>query len=253
VLEKSRGIVAFAVNTDTTDYVSIANLTLKLASKTLGLPHTLITEVPGLDNQRFDIDTKQFVQWRNASRYMAYQLSPYDETIVIDADYLIFNDTFNQLFETSWDWRIMKHARGLTGEFPKTMGVHSLPYVWATVFAFKKTPRAHQYFKLIQRIQENYTYYKELFNVGDRNFRNDYAFAMADIILNGYAYNGSDGIPGPMLNVDQPIKSISTYGHGFVIRDADRAYVVPRSNLHVMSKAYLQSQQFQEFVGRESA
>jgi len=243
--------VAFAVNTDTTDYVGIANRTLKLASKTLGLPYTLITDVPGTENTRYDIDSKQFVSWHNASRYMAYEFSPYDETIVIDADYLIFDDTLNQMFTLDFDWRIMKQARGLTQEFPKTMGVTSLPYVWATVFAFRKTARAQTYFELIKRIQNNYGYYRALYNIEQRNYRNDYAFAIADIILNGYVYN-PQGIPGPMLNVDQPIKSITSKDNTFIIRDESRAYVVPRTNLHVMSKAYLLSEQFKEFVDVES-
>jgi hypothetical protein len=249
---KSRGIVAFAINTDTTDYVGIANRTLKLASKVLGLPYTIITDVPGMENNRYDIDQGKFVQWNNASRYMAYELSPYDETIVIDADYLIFDNGLNRLFKTEFDWQIMKQARGLTQTFETAMGPTSLPYVWATVFAFRKTERARTYFNLIKRIQDNYGYYKSLYNIEQRNYRNDYAFAIADIIMNGYTYNPA-GIPGPMLNVDQPVTSITQKDNMFVIRDNSRAYVVPRTNLHVMSKAYLLSDQFKEFVDLESA
>jgi hypothetical protein len=251
--EKSKGIVAFASNTDTTDYVAIAGRTLRLASKTLGLPATLITpdaELP--DNKRYDIDTKEFVQWRNAGRYQAYQLSPYDETIVIDADYLVFDQNILKIFECEWDYTIMRQARGLTQEFPQDMGPRSLPYVWATVFAFRRTPTAEMFFSLVQRVQDNYNYYRELFNIEQRNFRNDYAFAIADIILNGYAI-GEHGIPGPMLHVDQPVVSIEAKGSMFVIKDNTQAFVVPRMNLHVMSKQYLQSEQFKEFIDSESA
>ena len=77
-LEKSRGILAFAFNTDTTDYVSIANKTLKLASQKLNLPYTLITETSdnSFYNSRFDIDSNTFVNWRNFNRFSAYELSP---------------------------------------------------------------------------------------------------------------------------------------------------------------------------------
>jgi hypothetical protein len=91
-----------------------------------------------------------------------------------------------------------------------------------------------------------------LYNIEQRNYRNDYAFAIADIILNGHKYN-PQGIPGPMLNVDQPIRSITAKDNTFIIRDESKAYVVPRMNLHVMSKAYLLSEQFKEFVELESA
>lgn len=247
--------MCFAYNTDTTDYVSIAQRTLKLASKTLGLPYTLITDSPqDYDNQRYDTDTGEFVPWRNAGRYRAYDLTPYDETLVIDADFLIFNKTLVKVFDLeSWDWQIMRDATGLTQQYPKDMGKNSLPYVWATAFAFRKTPKAQAYFQLIQRIQENYGYYRALFNVEQRNFRNDYAFAMADIALNGYSTKGSTTLLGPMLHVDTAVTSIVSRDNNFVIRDTDRAFVVPRTNMHVISKAYLQSQQFQEFMDHESA
>lgn len=250
---ESRGIVAFAANTETTDYVAIAERTLKLASKTLGLPYTLITPELQLEgNTRYDIDTGKFVQWRNAGRYQAYNLSPYDETIVIDADYLVLDDSLLKLFDLDWDYRIMKSAHALTQEFPATMGPTSLPYVWATVFVFRRTPRAEMFFNLVKRVQDHYGYYKELFNIEQRNFRNDYAFAIADIILNGYAVT-DHGIPGPMLHVDQSIKSITPLGDMFVIKDETSAFIVPRTNLHVMSKHYLQSEQFKEFIDHELA
>jgi hypothetical protein len=133
------------------------------------------------------------------------------------------------------------------------MGKNSLPYVWATAFAFRKTSKARAYFQLVQRIQENYGYYRALFNVEQRNFRNDYAFAMADMALSGYTASGQPALLGPMLHVDNAVTSITAQGGNFVIRDAERAFVVPRTNMHVISKAYLQSQQFQEFMDHESA
>jgi hypothetical protein len=255
VSEKSRGIIAFAYNTDTTDYVSIAERTLKLASKTLGLPYTLITDnAQDYDNQRYDTDTGKFVQWRNAGRYQAYELSPYDETLVIDADFLIFNDSVARVFELEfWDWQVMRDATGLTQQYPRCMGPNSLPYVWATAFAFKKTPAARMYFDLIRRIQENYGFYRALYNIEQRNFRNDHAFAIADMALSGYNPQGASALLGPMLHIDNAVTTITAQGRNFVVRDADRAYVIPRTNMHVMSKSYLQSHQFREFIDSELA
>ena len=74
-LEKSRGILAFAYNVDTVDYVSIAKNTLALASRKLGIPYTLITDVE-LKNEnytmRHDVDTGEFIKWRNVGRHHAY-------------------------------------------------------------------------------------------------------------------------------------------------------------------------------------
>jgi hypothetical protein len=247
---KSRGIVAFAYNTETTNYEAIAHQTLAVASRQLNLPYTVITErdlACDTDNKRYDRDSEQFVAWRNQGRHHAYSMTPYDETLVIDVDYLVLDQTLLDIFKTEWDYVLQRHSHALTVEWPTTMGPHSLPYVWATVFAFRKTPRAQQFFDLVGRVQRNYSYYCALFNVQERNYRNDYAFAIADIILSGYTVN-AHSIPGSILAIDQPIQSIKLQDAQLIIRDQYRAYVAPRTNLHIMSKAYLQSANFAQLT-----
>lgn len=249
-LEKSRGILAFAYNVDTIDYISIARKTLELASKNLNLPYTLITDTElknNTHNTRYDIDSDSFIAWRNIGRHHAYELSPYEETLVIDVDYLILDDQLNNIFNLNWDYILQRNSYALTDTWPKLMGNTSLPYIWATVFAFRKTPKAKMYFDLVGRIQRNYSYYKELFNIEARNFRNDYAFAIADIILNGYTIS-QISIPDNMLAINQVINSIELKDNKLVIRDKSRSYVLPKMNLHIMSKGYLQSENFQILV-----
>ncbi|CAB4133708.1 hypothetical protein UFOVP257_430 [uncultured Caudovirales phage] len=248
-LEKSRGIVAFAKNTETTDYISIAKNTLSVASKVLHLPHTIITDVDDSEfiNSRYDVDTESFVQWRNYGRHLAYDMSPYDETIVIDADYLVLDNSLRGIFDQPWDYLLQRKSHALTVEWETKMGNTSLPYVWATVFAFRKTERAKIFFDLVERVYTNYRYYRALFNIKERNYRNDYAFAIADIILNGYAIS-NNGIAGSMLAINQPINSIEIKDKQLLVKDSNRAYVVPRTNLHIMSKAYLQSANFAKLI-----
>jgi hypothetical protein len=250
--EKSRGILAFAYNVETIDYVSIAQSTLKLASKNLNLPYTLITDKEFKNeslNSRLDINSGSFIQWRNAGRHHAYELSPYDETLVIDVDYLVLNNNLNKIFDTEWDYLLQRNSFALATEFPKLMGETSLPYIWATVFAFRKTAKSKMYFDMIGRIQRNYHYYRSLFNIQERIFRNDFAFAISDILLNGYNIS-KYSIPENMLTVDQVIHSIEVVDRNLIIKDSSKSYVVPRTNLHVMSKAYLQSDNFKKLVDR---
>ena len=254
---KSRGIVAFAVNTSTTDYVAIANKTIPLAAQVLNLPCTIITEDSIAEYARFstrtDVDTGLAVEWKNVGRNGAYELSPYDETLVIDVDYVVQDDSLLKIFDLPWDYILQRNARSMNNnDMPTLMGERSLPYVWATVFAFRRTPKAKMFFDLVHRIQENYSYYRELFNITNRNYRNDYAFAMADIILNGFKI-GTNSIPGPLLNVTQTINSISQQGNKLIIKDRDRAYVVPKMNMHIMSKQYLQSENFDRFIANVTA
>jgi hypothetical protein len=255
--EKSRGIVAFAINTATTDYANIAEQTVALAARVLGLPYTIITEDHRANknwhNYRNDIDLGHEVEWKNFGRNLCYELSPYDETLVIDVDYVVQDPGLLKIFDLSWDYLLQRSARSLNDEYvPGVMGAHSLPYVWATVFAFRKTSRAKVFFDLVQRIEANYHYYRELFNVESRSYRNDYAFAMADVILNGFAVSDVS-IPGPMLNILQPIDSMTVQGNQVVIKDQQTAYVVPRMNMHVMSKSYLQSENFSKFINNVTA
>lgn len=250
--EKYRGILAFAYNVDTIDYVSIAQSTLKVASKNLNLPFTLITDTEfknEFSNSRLDVHSGTFIPWRNVGRHYAYELSPYDETLVIDVDYLVLNKNLNKIFDTEWDYLLQRNSFSLSTQFSKLMGENSLPYVWATVFAFRKTPKAKMYFEMIGRIQRNYNYYSALFNIQERIFRNDFAFAMADIVLNGYNIEKAT-IPENMLNVDQFITKIDIQQQNLILKDVSNAYVVPRINLHVMSKAYLQSENFAKLVDR---
>lgn len=255
--EKSRGIVAFAANTEAVDYVSIANMTVALAGRVLNLPYTIVTEDQLNDhaytNYRYDRDSKEFTQWRNIGRNLAYELSPYNETLVIDIDYLVQDQALLQIFDLPWDYMLMRSARSLNDEYiPCNMGSRSLPFVWATVFAFRKTPRAKLFFDLVQRIQNNYHYYRDLFNIESRQYRNDYAFAIADVILNGYRLQ-NNSIPGPMLNITQAIESIAVQQNQIIIKDAVRAYVIPRMNMHIMSKQYLQSDNFKKFIDYDPA
>jgi hypothetical protein len=245
---KSRGIVAFANNTPQVDYVKIAEQTLKVAGHILGLPYTIVSdEDVGTDNKRYDIDTGEFIPWRNNNRYQVYEKSPYDETLVIDADYLVLDQNLLKVFSQPWDYLLQRYTTALTQEFPTVMGPNSLPFIWGTVFAFRKTSRAKLFFDLVGRVQDNYSYYRLLFNMQERNFRNDYAFAIADILLNGYSV-ASTTIPGTMITVDQVIDSIKIKDNQLVIKDNNRAYVIPRTNLHIMSKVYLQSTNFAQLV-----
>lgn len=246
--EKPRGILVFATNTETTDYIAIARKTCKLAGQILNLPYTIVTsENETIFNSRYDIDTETQVSWNNFNRYKAYELSPYNETLVIDADYLILDNNLTKIFDLNFDYLIQKSSYALTQSWPNIMGPYSHEHVWATVFAFKKTEKAKLFFSLVERIQNNYGYYHSLFNIRERNYRNDYAFAMADIILNGYKISNF-GIPGNMLTIDQKINSIGFIKNSLVIKDNNKSYICPITNLHIMSKSYLQSQSFDNFL-----
>ena len=258
VQEKSRGVLLFAFNTERTDYVKIAERSARLIHHTLNLPVTLITEtntvvenfdtVVYVDNVLKNYKVGEQGSWRNGDRFRAYELSPYDETLLIDSDYLMLDRNLLKLFDQQFDYRIMTHNDKPAGAWSLNMGMFGLPYQWATTVLFRKTPRAEMLFDLVGRVQRNYTYYMRLYHMREGNFRNDYAFTIASNILNGYDLGINQGVPWPMLTFADVINSITHKGSLLTIKERDRAYVIPQQNIHVMDKGYLLSDNFEQFV-----
>ena len=261
-LEKSKGVLLFAFNSKVVDYVSIANQTSRLIRKNLNLPITLITDVNEnisdiydtiirVDNQssnfRFTKDGKT-TEWRNSDRYRAYELSPYNETLLIDTDYLVLDNSLLKLFKQPFDYRLMFNMQTPKALNNDEMGPQSLPMVWATVALFRKTERARLFFSLVGRIQRNYHYYRNLFGIREGSFRNDYAFSIANIMLNGYSLVPEQSIPWPMTTIEDNITSLMLKDNFIITRYAEKADVIARQNLHIMDKNYLQSFQFEQFV-----
>lgn len=242
---KSRGVVLFAFNTDTVDYELIANRASKLITHTLNLPVTIISEMMGTQtNTR--LGYAHGTQWFNGDRYRAYELSPYDETLLLDSDYLVLDDALLKILDTTADYNIMTDNQNFNQAMIGTMGEMSLNYVWATAIAFKKTPKSKMLFDLVGRVQNNYRYYCKLYNIRSSNFRNDYAFAIADNIINGYT--ASLGIPWTMLTVDKTVKALEIKNNNIIVREDDGAHIIPKQNIHIIDKLYLQSDSYEEFI-----
>lgn len=257
--EKSKGVVVFAFNT-TMNYIGIADNSSRLIAHNLQLPVTLITDhdadpkfaynqVIRIDPQGATYRTEDTtVQWRNFGRYLAYELSPYDETILLDTDYLVLDDSLLKLFDTNWDYRLMHHNTDASGNSYEMMGNTSLPFVWATVVLFRKSPRAEMLFHIVGKIQRNYEYYRQLYNIREGNYRNDYAFAIANIMLSGYNVNELAGIPWSMFTLTDKVDSMKAVGNQIHVRHSDNALVLPKQNIHVMDKDYLLTDNFAELV-----
>jgi len=262
VSEKSKGVILFAFNTDLVDYIGIAEQAARLIRHSIDLPVTLVTDKEMISKYVDQvIYTDNIFQnkrhgyaggtaWRNGNRYLAYELSPYNETILLDSDYLVLDQSLLGILETTTDYRLVHHNVSLFQNMTGNMGQLSLDYIWATVVAFKRTERTKLLFSLVGRIQRNYAYYRQLYNIRERNFRNDYAFAIANNIISGYIPEVDQSMPWDMLTLDQKINTIELSNNTVIVRDSDRAYVLPKQNIHVMDKDYLLSEQHRVFVDK---
>ena len=100
----SKGALLFAFNTDTVDYFSMAVYTAKRINHFLNLPVTVITDnIENTINCDYQFDNVIYTEsdhsnfkdnkvWLNKGRYQAFNDSPYDETLLLDTDYIINSD-----------------------------------------------------------------------------------------------------------------------------------------------------------------
>lgn len=263
---KSKGVLLFAFNSSRVNYVDITDQTSRLIEKHLKLPVTLVTDhdadpkfnydqvirsTASTGNTRNDREQNVY-EWKNLDRYMAYELSPYDTTLLCDVDYAMFDSSLLKLFDQDYDYKLMYHTQTPKEFNIDEMGPASLPMVWATVVMFQKTARAKIFFELIGRIRRNYNYYRLLFKIRDSNYRNDFAFSMANIILSGYSIPEENNIPWTMTTIDQNI-DIAELKNNFIVlkyKNNTIADVLSKQNLHIMDKHFLVSDNFKQIVDK---
>ena len=144
---KSKGVVLFAFNTDKVNYIEIAERASRLITRNLNLPVTIITDI-GEMPKNFRKGYAGGTLWYNSGRYLAYELSPYDETLLLDSDYLILDDSLLKILDSAIDYTIMTKNQNPTQSMTGNMGMLSLNYVWATAIAFKIPTNASVAFEI---------------------------------------------------------------------------------------------------------
>ena len=226
----NRGVLLFAFNSPKYNYVKMAEFTAKRVSYFLKLPSTLITDKASLDSVTdslfdkiivIDSDSNNQFQgrvWLNKGRYRSYELSPYDETLLLDVDYVVNSNTLNKTFEIMDDFVCHETITFLMNEYNKKEylgeGIN-LPSLWATVVAFKKTNRVKQIFECLKMVQENYQHYANIHKFSTDTYRNDYGLTLAMRIANGHIQLTSDVIPWNLVHIGP-----KTY----VYKNSDDAY-----------------------------
>ena len=195
----TKGILLFCFDTSDTQYHKILQRSIPLLQKNLQLEITVVTDIdtfkkmPHLGRINYKLiepqtgNQKLHKEWKNLDRCDAYDLSPYDQTLVLDIDYFCFTDNLLQVFDTNYNFLIPTEAHDVSGRKSMDHRKRSLiPMVWATVFYFKKGKESKTIFQTIKYVKSYYAHFVDLYRITARNFRNDYAFAIALKQLNGF-------------------------------------------------------------------
>ena len=268
----SKGVVVIARNNSNIDYVKQAVFLAKRVKKYLNLPTSIITDNITYLQDTFPLDTFDNVielKWdesrnmrnffdgglssksdnfKNNSRSDVYDLTPYDETLLLDSDYVINNDLFLSCFDSEQDLLLYKESYDLNDtRNPKEFEYISdsgCEFYWATCVFFRKTPVNQMFFELIKHIKDEWNHYRRVYQIQSQLFRNDFAFSIAVHICNGFNKGNFVGkMPGKLYyTTDQDILwNMENENMMFLLAKKDYLgeYLPVRTkklNMHVMNK-----------------
>lgn len=212
-----RGAILFAFNSPKFDYFSMAEHTANRINHFLNLPVTVVTDENSLPkNFKYKFDNiiisepdksnyrdREWGIWINKGRYQAYEFSPYEETLLLDTDYMVNSTKLYKLFQMNTDFCCHDTMSLLMQpNLPQeALSAYSVNTLWATVVKFNKTNRAKQIFECLEMVQKNFDHYANIHNFISVSYRNDYALTLAARIVNGHTLPKTDVIPWNLLHV----------------------------------------------------
>jgi hypothetical protein len=214
------GVLMFAHNNREIDYGMMAYVSARYVEKKLKVPVSLVTDSgtiswldkkdltlktifdkiiltddllqPSVQDKRFydgSINYKKTL-FNNGFRSRAFTFTPYEQTLVIDTDLLIKNDRLKNIWDSNSDFMINSKHIDLAYDRDNTefqrVSDYTVDFYWATAFYFKKTEWTKTFFNLCQHINENYEYYRFIYQISYPVLRNDFVFSIAIHIMNGF-------------------------------------------------------------------
>ena len=207
----TRGALIFAFNNEYIDYLAMAEWTADNIRRHLDIPVAVITDQPTNgnfdqviladnpgDNARWFDDYATRMPWHNQLRTSAYELTPWDQTLLLDADYVVASDQLKCLFDSDQNFLAHRWAYDITAqnnfEQLNYFGHVCMPMWWATVVMFRRSQQAELIFNSMSMVRDNWTHYRNLYKNFQSTYRNDHALSIALGIVNGHTLDHV-GIP----------------------------------------------------------
>ena len=273
-MSTNKGVLLFAQNNERIDYVKQAVYLAKRIKKFLNLPVSIVTDSEGYLKSQFGTDdfdeviaqdslsTKTHYRrmfydgalsnvqasFKNTNRYMAYELSPYDQTLVIDTDYVINDTTLLSCFDSDHSLMMYRKSEDLSNTRDNREFLYvsdtSVDFYWATVVYFKKCKQNKLFFDLVKHVADEWTHYRRVYQINSTLFRNDFAFSIAAHIMNGFESGDFvKELPGTMLYTTDKDVLQQINGDSFIFlvekpHYLGEYYIVnsKRRSVHVMNK-----------------
>jgi len=217
----TQGVLIFAFNNEETDYLAMAEWSAGNIRRHLNLPTSVVTntEYTGTafdhviradaesGGTRYFEDYNSTVTWHNAGRVDAYRLTPYDQTIVLDADYVVASNNLKRLLNANQDFLCHRLAFDLAGQ-TDMRGLNNFG----------------KYDDSMQMVRDNWQHYRDLYNIDRATYRNDFALSIALGIVSGHTMK-VDEIPWALASVmpnTQLMRWIDTDSYIITYTDSDQ-------------------------------
>lgn len=242
------GALIFAVNNGATDYLAMAQWSAENIQRHLGISTHIVTgRTSDNANSRHFTDIGH-VTWHNTSRVDAYDLSPWDRTLVLDADYVVASDRLGVLLESDQDFLAHRKAYDITGcnnfQGLNSFSEHEMPMWWATVMMFRRSNHARFIFATMKMVRDHWSHYRDLYKIRQATYRNDHALSIALLVCDGHWLDHA-AIPWGLatLTPDHALTELAQdrYRVDFVNTQNQRRWVTVSQDFHAMGKTQLEA------------
>jgi hypothetical protein len=271
------GVIILANNSSKVNYLKLATISASCAKKNLKVPVSLITDnqtldritrkekeylnrlfdkiiledLPPTDNlRRLNFDgVSETIDFLNSHRFRSFELSPYDRTLLIDSDFLIFSNNFTRYWDVDQSVMISPYMVNLDkdkGPIADTMvSPQSIPLYWATTVMFTKNEEAESFFNLVDHVRQNYQFYSQLYQFSVNQYRNDISFSIAYHIMRGFNSTPDYFLP-PLMTFSQfdqfqeiQDNAVKIYVFNQLTNSHDRIVSLKNTDIHFMNKMHL--------------
>ena len=241
------GVLLYCFDTEHVSYSKITERCVARIRKHLKLPITVVTNFETFKNfspmgmvnyklvENETNNNKLGKPWYNLERHLAYDHSPYQRTLVIDVDYFCFSDKLLKMLESKNDFLVHKDAHDVMFKTDMKFEREAmLDLVWATVLIFNKTPKVRAIFDAVKLVKDNYRHFCALYRISYKNFRNDYAFAIALNQIGGHS--DYEIINDSIATVPADARCLKLDERGAVVKWSDKVIEIKDQDLHFLNK-----------------
>jgi hypothetical protein len=214
----TRGYLILAQNTKKDDYVRLAYALALSIKNTQSTVHqvalaTTETKIPEKYSYVFDhiidvpwTDQAENSKWKIENKWKYYYMTPFDETVVLDAD-MLFPADISQWWDimSQKDMWITNKPRTFRGEiitstkYREAFVSNNLPNVYTAFMYFKKTKMTAEVFKMVELIFHNWErfFYDFMDETRPKHLSGDVAYALAIKLLDleEECFGNSDLVP----------------------------------------------------------